>query len=236
MKSAYVVFAIWIIVITLSYYFGTINNNKEKMDDSYNIDKNIDITNNNTTTDTTENNTTNTIIQNDSNKILKEVFEPINKSIDRINKKPFWIKISKNNSPIENERFEWYHTWVDFEIFKWEENIDIKIYSICNWKIIYKNYVNWYWWVIIQSCIIDSNEVTILYWHLNIDSITLKIWDNMNKKSYIWILWKWKSKETDYERKHLHLWIHKWKEIVLLWYTQNKNDLNNWIDYKKIYK
>jgi hypothetical protein len=44
------------------------------------------------------------------------------------------------------------------------------------------------------------------------------------------------STETDGERKHLHLGIHKGTAINILGYVQNSSELNNWVDITKYLK
>lgn len=163
----------------------------------------------------------------------KLISEPISNASSRITKKYFWIKVSPWHSPITPERFKWYHTWVDFETTPAEQNKDISIYAICNGPILLKKIASWYWWVIVQKCIIDNMKVTVIYGHLNIKSINLKIKQIISAGQKIAILGKWFSSETDWERKHLHLWIHKWYSINIAGYVSNKKDLGNWVNPEK---
>ena len=162
---------------------------------------------------------------------------PIKNALNRITKKPFGIKISPNDSPVEPERFSGYHTGTDFETFPDEQDTEIDIYAICDGKLIYKNYVNGYGGVAIQSCNISDQPVTVLYGHLKLDSIKPVINDKIITGDQIGYLGKGYSSDTDGERKHLHLSIHKGNEINLLGYVQSSAELKNWLNpVKFIYK
>lgn len=160
-----------------------------------------------------------------------EVIEaPLNKSKERVTKKPFGIFINPMNSPVQPERFSGYHTGVDFEVFPKELDSKIPIYTICEGKLITKRFADGYGGIAIQNCNLNSEVVTIIYGHLNLESITKNIGENFKEKEKIGILGENKSFQTDGERKHLHLGIHKGSDISLLGYVQTKNELKDWID------
>ena len=156
--------------------------------------------------------------------------EPINNARARVTKKPFGIKVSPENSPVSPERFYGYHTGVDFEIFSGEEDTDISIYAICTGPLILKRYVSGYGGAAVQQCTLDNNDVSVLYGHLKLSSISAELDQTLNQGMQIGILGQGYSKETDGERKHLHLGIHKGKTVNLLGYVQDPGSLNEWID------
>jgi murein DD-endopeptidase MepM/ murein hydrolase activator NlpD len=158
---------------------------------------------------------------------------PISSALTRVTKKPFGIKVSPGNSPISPERFSGFHTGVDFETFPDEQNIDVPIFTVCPGKLIYKNYVAGYGGVAVESCALENQPVTIIYGHLKLASIKIKTGQQLNAGDKIGVLGKGYSPETDGERKHLHLGIHKGTSINLLGYVQNLGDLNNWLDATK---
>lgn len=84
--------------------------------------------------------------------------------------------------------------------------------------------------MVIQDCLLDGNNITVLYGHLKLASISLNEKDSLLAGETIGILGEAFGVETSGERKHLHLGIHKGTEINYLGYVQNKNDLSNWID------
>lgn len=160
----------------------------------------------------------------------KTIIEPINNAADRVSKKPFAIKISPSDSPISPEKFSGYHTGVDFEIFAEEKDSEINIYAICDGPLISKKFVSGYGGVAIQSCNLHDQDVTVIYGHLKLSSISAKLNQNLDQGQLIGILGQGFSEETDGERKHLHLGVHKGEEINLLGYVQTSNLLENWID------
>lgn len=157
-------------------------------------------------------------------------FPPITDYQERVTKKPFGVYITPQTSPVQPEKFTGYHTGVDFETFPDEANIDVPIYAFCDGKILVKEYASGYGGVLVQSCNIENQSVTIIYGHLKLSSINKNVGDNLIKGEEIGILGKGYSTETDGERKHLHFGIHKRGQVTILGYVQVKSELNNWID------
>jgi murein DD-endopeptidase MepM/ murein hydrolase activator NlpD len=153
-----------------------------------------------------------------------------------VTKKPFGIKVSPGHSPVSPERFAGYHTGVDFEILAGEENSDVSVSAICDGQVLIARRVSGYGGVLVQRCTIDNQAVTVLYGHLKLTSISLKVSDTLKTGERIGILGKANSYDTDGERKHLHLGIHKGDKIVYLGYAQKESDLSAWLDFIKLYK
>lgn len=158
---------------------------------------------------------------------------PLISASKRITKKPYGIKVSPRNSPVTPERFSGYHTGVDFEIFSGEENKPVPIYAICGGSLIYKKYVNGYGGVAVQSCQIGNQKVTIVYGHLKFASIISRMSSYLKSGDKIGILGKGYSRETNGERKHLHLGIHIGTSIDLRGYVKTKKELDGWINAAK---
>ena len=156
--------------------------------------------------------------------------EPVNNALARVTKKPFGIKVSPKDSPVTPEKFYGYHTGVDFEIFSDEEESDISIYALCTGPLILKRHASGYGGVAVQQCTLDNSDVTVIYGHLKLSSISANLNQTLNQGMQIGILGQGYSKETDGERKHLHLGIHKGKTINLLGYVQDPGSLDEWID------
>jgi len=138
-----------------------------------------------------------------------QISEPIDNALTRVTKKPFGIKVSPDNSPISPEKFSGYHTGVDFETFPNEQESDVNIYVVCTGPLLLKKYTSGYGGVAVQQCNIEGSDVTVIYGHLKLDSISAKTGQNLNSGEQIGILGKGYSTETDGERKHLHLGVHK---------------------------
>jgi murein DD-endopeptidase MepM/ murein hydrolase activator NlpD len=162
--------------------------------------------------------------------------EPLNKTLDRVTKKPFGIKITKENSPVSPERFSGYHTGVDFEVLEDELGVDVSIYAICDGPLVLKKYSSGYGGVVVQQCNVESADVTVVYGHLRLDSISTEMKQSLNQGEQIGILGKGFSKETDNERKHLHLAIHKGVTVNLLGYVQDESLLDGWMNPVDLFK
>jgi hypothetical protein len=163
-----------------------------------------------------------------------QIIPPISRYSERITKKPFGIKISPEESPVQPEKFSGYHTGTDFEIFSDELNADVEISAICDGKIIIKRFATGYGGILVQTCTINNSDMTVVYGHLKLTSIKAAINDTLNKGDEIGLLGDAYSTETDGERKHLHLGIHKGKEINILGYVQTQKELDGWIDFEDI--
>jgi murein DD-endopeptidase MepM/ murein hydrolase activator NlpD len=147
-----------------------------------------------------------------------------------VTKKPFSIYITPKTSLVQPERFQGYHTGTDFEIFPEELNVDVPVHAICSGKIAVKRTASGYGGVLVQSCALNNQPITVIYGHLKLASITKNAGDNLATGDEIGILGKAYSTETDGERKHLHLGIHKGASISILGYVQSQSELSEWID------
>ncbi len=148
---------------------------------------------------------------------------PIAEFAQRVTKKPFGIYVDPENSPVQPERFQGYHTGVDVE---YEDiDTDVPVYAVSDGKIVLSKSVSGYGGVTILE--IENNN--ILYGHLRPDSM-LEVGKNVNKGDQIGLLGTGFSSETDDERKHLHYAILSDNRIDFKGYVQNQSDLSDWID------
>lgn len=155
---------------------------------------------------------------------------PINDALSRITKKPFGIKISPTNSPVSPEKFSGFHTGVDFETPPDEPNVDVPIFAVCNGPLLLKKWATGYGGVAVQKCVIAKMDVTVIYGHLKLAGISTAVGEQLADGQQIGILGKGYGTETDGERKHLHLGIHKGTTINILGYVKSQSDLSQWLD------
>lgn len=148
----------------------------------------------------------------------------------RVTKKPFGIYVSPTDSPVSPERFTGYHTGVDFETFADEQNVDVPIMAICSGKLLLKEYASGYGGVAVQSCTLNGEAVTIIYGHLRLSSIIPAKGKLLTAGEKFAVLGTGYTSETDGERKHLHLGIHKGTSINILGYVQTQAALAQWLD------
>ena len=149
------------------------------------------------------------------------IIYPTSEFKQRITKKPFGVYVSPTNSPIQPERFSGYHTGVDVE-FK-DTQIKVPVFSVCDGELVLSQWISGYGGTAVIRC--QNNYY--LYGHLNVDSITQKI--QISQGDQIAILGQGNTRQTDYERKHLHFGIHK-NSLNLKGYVQTQEELQSWID------
>ncbi len=157
--------------------------------------------------------------------------EPIGRAKERVTKKPFGIKVSPNNSPVQPEKFSGYHTGVDFETFPEEQNIDVPIYAICDGQLVLKKIATGYGGVVVERCDFNGQPITVIYGHLRFTSIMTTVGSTIKKGGKLAVLGTGYSTETSGERKHLHLGIHKGSTISILGYVQSPSQLSAWINF-----
>jgi hypothetical protein len=162
----------------------------------------------------------------------KSLAAPVILSAERVTKKPFGIYVTPLDSPVSPERFTGYHNAVDFEILAGEENADVSVSAVCSGEIIYKGNVNGYGGLLIQRCTLENQDITVLYGHMRLTSIAKGVGESLARGERIGVLGAGYSAETDGERKHLHLGIHKGRDIDLKGYVQDKAQLAEWLDVR----
>lgn len=158
------------------------------------------------------------------------IFSPLDRAAERITKKPFGIFITPATSPIQPEKFRGFHTGVDFEIFPDELEIDIPVKAVCSGNLALKKNASGYGGVAVQECELKEESVTIIYGHLKLESITAALNQPIKAGEVIGILGANNSAETNGERKHLHLAIHRGKAVELRGYVESAQELSGWTD------
>lgn len=150
--------------------------------------------------------------------------------IERIRAKPFGIHITLADSPVSPERFEGYHTGADFEVLPGENESEIPVPALCDGAVVLSKRVSGYGGVVVQKCQFDEEEdFTVLYGHLapaSLPGVGTKLTFSQN----VGKLGKRFSVETDGERAHLHLAVHRGSGVELRGYVKNEADLAAWID------
>ncbi len=164
---------------------------------------------------------------------VKTFASPIENADKRVTKKPFGIYVNLKNSPVQPERFVGYHNATDFETFAEEANSEVSFYAICDGKILQKRTASGYGGLIVQACSLDNQPITVIYGHVSLKNISKIIGDNLSKGEKVGILGQ-QPTETDGERKHLHLGIHKGATPNIQGYVQNPSELDQWIDFQTV--
>jgi murein DD-endopeptidase MepM/ murein hydrolase activator NlpD len=165
----------------------------------------------------------------------KKTFKlPIANALERITKKPFGLQVSPQSSPVSPERFSGYHNAVDFEMLNVdEEKNDVEFMAICSGSILRQSTVSGYGGLLVMGCNINNMDITVNYGHVRLSSLKYKVGEFVEAGNVLGVLGTGYSKETDNERKHLHLGIHKGKTINISGYVKTKQELEDWIDFTK---
>ena len=161
---------------------------------------------------------------------VKGVEVPVDRANLRVTKKKFGQYITAKNSPVQPEKFGGYHTGTDFEIFPDEAEKPVEVRAICDGRLELKKTATGYGGVAVQSCMYHDQQVTVIYGHLKLSSVGRLVGEEIKYAEVIGILGKGFSVETDGERKHLHLGIHKGSRIDVRGYVDSKSMLSEWLD------
>jgi len=162
---------------------------------------------------------------------------PVENFKENQTKKVFGQYITRENSPIQPERFSGYHTGVDVEVNPEDIDKGIPVYAISDGIIrSVQDDIYGYGGIIVIEHLIDNQTMTAIYGHIKYFSVEKEAGDLVAKGEQIAILGADKSLETDDERKHLHFGIHKGSEIDIRGYVQNKSELSEWCDPNSIYE
>ncbi len=157
---------------------------------------------------------------------------PLDRASERVSKKTFGTKVSPNDSPVSPERFSGYHTGWDFEIFPDELNHDVTVTAFCGGKVRLKESASGYGGLLVQECNIDSAPMTVVYGHLKLSSIAVKVGAYRAPGDEIGLLGDANSAETDGERKHLHFGLRKGTTVNNKGYVGTQAELSAWLDPK----
>lgn len=164
------------------------------------------------------------------NGIGGDFLPPLDRAKERVTKKYFGLFITPQTSPVQPEHFTGFHTGTDFEIFSGEENIDVAVKAVCGGKLLTKKAATGYGGVMVESCELNGESITVVYGHMKLTSITYNAGDTISAGDTLGILGVAYSAETGGERKHLHLGFHKGTSINILGYVQSQAELSGWLD------
>lgn len=158
---------------------------------------------------------------------------PLSRGEERDKKLTFGLFVTPNpeTNPIDPpERFTGYHTALDLEIFPEEEAQDVPVVAACDGKVLQAEVISGYGGVIIQSCSLDDQEVTVLYGHLDYTRFQKTAGQEVGRGEQIAFLGDDKSPESGDTRKHLHFGIHKGQEIEVKGYAETEGELEAFLD------
>lgn len=171
--------------------------------------------------------------QNAQSSGFAKLLAPISDWSERTTKKLFGIYVTPKNSPVNPEKFTGYHSGVDFEVLPGEEDTEVVVFAVCGGPMVLKRFVSGYGGAVVQQCVFEEQDIIVIYGHLKLSSIVLAMGQEIKAGEKIGILGNSYGAETDGERKHLHVGIHKGKDIDLKGYVQTSTELDEWMDITK---
>lgn len=141
-----------------------------------------------------------------------------------------YVTPDPEQNPIDPpERFSGYHAALDIEIFDGEEDEDVPVYAVCDGTITYAGFAGGYGGLVKQTCTLDGEDIVVLYGHLAIsgmvqNGVTVSAGDTIGR------LGAARSPDTDGNRKHLHLGMHRGTADFSLGYVQTEEELKNFLN------
>lgn len=157
---------------------------------------------------------------------------PINRARSRPTALRFGMYVTPDpqHNPIDPpERFIGYHVGLDFELFGDETDQAVPVFAICNGSVLYSGFAKGYGGLLVQRCEIGGERVTILYGHL--DTTDSPPEDTvLSTGQQIGILAPPYSKESDGNRKHLHLGIRRGEVSDFRGYVQDPKEMALFVD------
>lgn len=158
--------------------------------------------------------------------------EPLANAARRATPLSFGLHVTPDpeTNPIDPpERFTGFHAAQDFEVSAGEVDGDVPVYAICSGRVVYSGYAEGYGGLLVHRCKIDGEHVTVMYGHLSLAGMP-KEEDYVRSGQTIGLLGDARSYESGENRKHLHLGIHKGKNLDLRGYVQTEEELESYID------
>lgn len=157
---------------------------------------------------------------------------PLDDAVNRPTPLNFGLYVTPDPSqnPISPpERFEGYHAAVDYEVSDEELEQDVPVYAICRGRVLYSGFAEGYGGLLVHRCRIDGQDVTVLYGHLALEGLPPE-GTTVTQGQHIGMLAPAKSYESGNTRKHLHLGIHKGRDLDVRGYVQTKEELGEFLD------
>ncbi|HTK04410.1 MAG TPA: M23 family metallopeptidase [Candidatus Eisenbacteria bacterium] len=159
---------------------------------------------------------------------------PVADAARRITKKPFGIEIHPETSPVPNDRFNGFHVGVDFETFSDEADAAVPVRAICSGPLLFKVKAKGYGGVAVQGCVIGGEEVSVIYGHLDVESVVAEPGSRLKAGAFVGDLGQGYSEQTDGVRKHLHLGIRKGRTNDIRGYVKDPADMTEFLDARAL--
>lgn len=158
--------------------------------------------------------------------------QPLEHATNRPTPLHFGLQVTPDpaTNPIDPpERFSGFHAATDFEVSAEELESDVPVFAICKGKIVYSGYAEGYGGLVIQRCTLDGEPISVIYGHVSRNGL-LEDGTTVRSGQQIGYLADARSTDSDGNRKHLHLGIHKGRALDMRGYVQTEAELAEYID------
>jgi len=158
--------------------------------------------------------------------------QPVDHATNRPTPLYFGVHVTPDpaTNPIDPpERFSGYHAAVDFEVSAEELDAPVAVYAICRGKVVYSGFAEGYGGLLIQRCTLDGQPISVIYGHLSRNGL-IEDGENVRSGAQLGYLADARSTDSDGNRKHLHLGIHKGKSLDMRGYVRTQEELAEYID------
>lgn len=153
--------------------------------------------------------------------------EPTQDFKSRAAKKLFGTYVKPGDSPVSPERFRGYHTGTDAEYG--DIKADVPVRTIAAGQVVAAQYVDGYGGAVAVDSKIGNKSRIVIYGHLDPGRLP-KVGQKLKQAEHFGYLGKAYSKQTDGERRHLHLAILRDDSLNWRGYVQSKSDLSAWLN------
>lgn len=161
----------------------------------------------------------------------ESLVNPIDRANERMTKKQFGTYVSPGHSLVPNEHFKGLHAAVDFEILNDSELVnEVEIRTVCQGPLVLKEWVKGYGGVAVQECTLDGKPISLIYGHMDLESITANKGDTMSPGQRLGNLGDAYSHETDGARRHLHLGFYNGVPVDIRGYVPTQEELAKYLD------
>lgn len=130
-------------------------------------------------------------------------------------------------------RFSGYHTGDDSEFEDVAE--DVPVQAVGDGVVRVARWVSGYGGVIIATHEWKGEEISVLYGHLRTEAFAVRPGDVITRGQTLGVLGTGGTRETDGERKHLHIAAWVGTEDRFLGYVANPVDLSSWINPAEVF-
>lgn len=146
----------------------------------------------------------------------------------------------KEVEPAEAEKlpcgfpFSGFHTGDDLEELSGEEGKELAVKAIAEGVVKMVEEVRGYGGLVVVEHELKGQPVTAYYGHVNLESVTKRAGEKVEKGEKLADLGEDCSRETDGERKHLHFAIRRGREIDVRGYVQTNEELKEWLNPREV--